>query len=231
MTETSRQGKLVYPTMAVAIANNLRDRILRFDIPQGSQLRQDSLASEFGASRIPVREALLQLEGEGLVEQQAHKGYKVTKLSVKEMEELFDLREIIETDLLARAIPRMTDEDIGNAREVERQFDETLSKGTEVATWGSLNWELHSTLYWPAQRDRTMRFLHNLHRSTDRYLRIQLNMNEMHIQRAQNEHRQLVDLCASGDTDAACQLLSQHLVGARDDLMRLLDNTDVIPSS
>src|SRR3954471_15830423 len=96
-------------TIAGMTVEALRERILRGDFPEGEPLRQDALAAELAVSRIPVREALRQLEAEGLVTFSPHRGAVVSSLSLDEIDELFELRAAIESDLLARAIPAMTD--------------------------------------------------------------------------------------------------------------------------
>src|SRR4051794_15630849 len=99
-------------TIASMTVEALRERILRGDYPEGEPLRQDALADELGVSRIPVREALRQLEAEGLVTFNPHRGAVVSTLSLDEIEELFQLRADIECDLLRRAIPNMTPEQL-----------------------------------------------------------------------------------------------------------------------
>ncbi|WP_435105974.1 GntR family transcriptional regulator [Arhodomonas sp. AD133] len=214
--------RLKRQTMSAALTDELRERILSLDIPEGEQLRQDSLAAEFGVSRIPVREALLQLEGEGLVTLSAHKGYTVTVLSLEEIRELFDLRALIEVDLLQRAIPRLDDAAITRARELLVTFDDMLVHGTQERDWGQLNWELHAALYEPAGRPRTMRIVHNLHRNADRYLRLQLKLTQRTNERARDEHNRLVHLCAERDMAEASRLLNEHILAARDDLVAFL---------
>lgn len=219
---TSKPEPVSRQTMASMVVEALRERIVSFKIPEGTQLRQDSLAAEFGVSRIPVREALLQLEGEGLVAQAAHRSYTVTSLSLEEIREVFDLRAVVEVDLLHRAMPAMTDEDIEAARSVLAVFDEMLARKAEGSHWGRLNWRLHATLYAPAGRRHTMRILQNLHRTADRYLRLQLQLTQGTIDRARAEHRRLVDLCERGDTMEAVRLLREHILLARDDLVEFL---------
>src|SRR3982751_2703327 len=102
-------------TTASMAVEALRERILRGDYPEGEPLRQDALAEELGVSRIPVREALRQLEAEGLVTFSPHRGAVVSSLSLDEIDELFELRAAIESDLLRRAIPKMTKEQLDRA--------------------------------------------------------------------------------------------------------------------
>src|SRR3954453_8371035 len=113
-------------TIASMTVEALRERILRGDYPEGEPLRQDALAEELGVSRIPVREALRQLEAEGLVTFSPHRGAVVSTLSLDEIEELFQLRADIECDLLQRAIPKMTAEQLDRATDVLDEFQEAL---------------------------------------------------------------------------------------------------------
>jgi DNA-binding GntR family transcriptional regulator len=83
------QKSLQHRTIAAAVAENLRHRILDGDFKAGLPLRQDALANEFGVSRIPIREALMQLEAEGLVKIHPHRGAIVSELSTGEVQELF----------------------------------------------------------------------------------------------------------------------------------------------
>ena len=209
-------------TVAGMLVDALRERILNLEFPEGVPLRQDSLAAEFGVSRIPLREALLRLKGEGLVTQTAHKGYAVSVLSLEEIREIFDLRALIEVDLLQRALPHITSEVIASAREVLRQFDESLAQPVSDGKWGQYNWRLHSALYAPAGRHRSMDILRKLHRNADRYLRLQLNLSDHNTSRAREEHDRLVTLCEHRDNAEATRLLAEHILAARDDLLEFL---------
>jgi DNA-binding GntR family transcriptional regulator len=209
-------------TVAGMLVDELRERILNLDFPEGGPLRQDSLAGEFGVSRIPLREALLQLEGEGLVTQTAHKGYAVSVLSLDEIREVFDLRALIEVDVLQRALPHITSETIAAARDVLARFDDALARQAEDANWGHFNWQLHAALYMPAGRLRSMDILRKLHRNADRYLRLQLNISDHNNARAREEHGRLINLCERRDNAEASRLLREHILAARDDLLEFL---------
>lgn len=208
--------------MAAMLLDELRQRILSQDLEEGAQLRQDMLATEFGVSRIPVREALLQLEGEGLVTLTAHRGYTVTRLSLEEIRELFDLRALIEVDLLRRAIPKMAAADITAARQVLTTFGDVLERRTHERDWAGLNWKLHATLYAPAKRERSLQIVHNLHSNGSRYVRLELKLTKTTNERAREEHARLVDLCEQRDTAEATRLLNEHILAARDDLIEFL---------
>jgi DNA-binding GntR family transcriptional regulator len=198
----------------------LRERILRGDYPEGEPLRQDAIADELGVSRIPVREALRQLEAEGLVTFSPHRGAVVSSLSLEEIDELFQLRADIECDLLRRAIPKMTPEQLDRATEVLDEFQDALGAG-EATRWGPLNWHFHAALYAPANRNFTMGVLQKLHQHSDRYFRMQVLLAHGGI-RANDEHRGIVAAIVRQDVDGASQLMQQHILGAGASLLALL---------
>jgi DNA-binding GntR family transcriptional regulator len=196
-------------TITTLTLEALRERILRGDYPEGSPLRQDALAADLGVSRIPVREALRQLEAEGLVTLSPHHGATVSTLSIGEVRELFEIRALIETDLLRRAIPHLSPADLDRADEILERY-ETAFRAGDVATWGELNWQFHAVLLTPAGRPLSMGLVESLQNQSDRYIRLQLSLSSAQS-RANYEHHSIVDAIREGDTDRACALLSAHI--------------------
>jgi DNA-binding GntR family transcriptional regulator len=207
-------------TIASMTVEALRERILRGDYPEGEPLRQDALADELGVSRIPVREALRQLEAEGLVTFSPHRGAVVSSLSLEEIVELFELRADIECDLLDRAIPRMTKEQLDRATEVLDEFEDALRAG-EATRWGPLNWHFHAALYAPANRNFTMNVLQKLHQHSDRYFRMQVLLAHGG-ERANAEHRAIAEAVCAKDIATARQRMRDHILGAGCSLVALL---------
>src|SRR5919112_1117173 len=105
----------------------IRERILHGTYPEGEPLRQDAIAAELGVSRVPIREALRQLEAEGLVTFTPHRGAVVSSLSLDEIDEIFALRADIESDLLRRAIPRLGADALARAAEVLDRYERALT--------------------------------------------------------------------------------------------------------
>ncbi|EAU48031.1 GntR family transcriptional regulator [Salipiger bermudensis] len=213
-----------YPTLHARILDSLREDILSGALIEGTALRQDQLASRYGASRIPVREALLQLEGEGLVRQQANRGYTVSKLSLAEISEEFDLRAMLESDLIMRAIPLMKRQHLSDAREVLDRLEGKGGKIVDAREWGEQNWLFHRTLLEPARRERTLRIIHNLHRSGGRYVRMHMSLTERTKEGADIEHRKLLRACAERDVHEARRVMAEHILLARDELLVVLGN-------
>src|SRR5215218_1520337 len=116
-------------TLTGMTADAIRERILRGHYRDGEPLRQDAIGAELGVSRIPVREALRQLEAEGLVTFNPHRGAVVSTLSLKQIRELFELRAEIEGDLIRRAVPHMKPEDHARADEILEAYESALRSG------------------------------------------------------------------------------------------------------
>lgn len=216
----TRPAAVQRQTIASMTVAALRERILRGDYPEGEPLRQDALADELGVSRIPVREALRQLEAEGLVTFNPHRGAVVSSLSLDEIDELFELRAEIECDLLRRAIPQMSAEQLERATEVLDEFQDALRAG-EATRWGPLNWHFHAALYAPAKRNFTMGVLQKLHQHSDRYFRMQVLLAHGGA-RANEEHREITAAVAKKDIATACQLMRAHILGAGSSLLVFL---------
>lgn len=197
-------------TIASSIGTEIRRRILDGRYPAGSQLRQDGLAAEFGASRIPVREALFQLEAEGLVRILPHRGAMVAPLSAADAAEALELRGALEPRLLALSAPRLTADDYARADTLLEEYAAALRAGA-TARWGALNMELHLLLYGRADRPRALGLVGSLLAECDRYTRLQLSTDSAELERADREHREIVRLCRNGHVSAACALLTDHI--------------------
>jgi DNA-binding GntR family transcriptional regulator len=211
---------LRHKTVAGAVAEDLRRRIIDGDFASGFQLRQDALAAEFGVSRIPVREALMQLEAEGLVKIHPHRGAIVSELSTEEIGELFELRAILEPRLLKASAPRLTEDDYHRLNAILQEFSLAL-EAQHVSRWGELNTELHMVLYRHAGQPRSLGIVANLLQECDRHTRLQLSLAGKR-ERAEAEHAELIRLCAAGEVRGACALLKTHIENAGQSLRDFL---------
>jgi DNA-binding GntR family transcriptional regulator len=200
-------------TVAAEAAEILRQRILSGEIRAGQPIRQEQIAQELGVSRIPLREALKQLEAEGFVTIAPHKGAVVSTLSAAEAEELFALRLQLEHWLLREAIPRMREADFAHFDAI---IDESRAPNKDtsgnLARWGELNWQFHEALYRPAGRPLSLRFLKRIHDNLDRYLRLQIAITR-DWDRAYRDHQDLVAYSRERNVEAAVALLEDHILG------------------
>lgn len=204
-----------------SIADSLRADILRGKFQSGQALKQDEIASQFGVSKIPVREALVQLKAEGLVTFYPNRGAFVSELSAAEADEIYVMRIALETAVLRRAIPSLTVAQLKHAEEILDAIDQEEN----IAEWGELNWEFHAALYAPASLPRLMDTIKALHMNIARYLVLYL-AGMAYQKKSQKEHRAILAACRHGDTEKAITVLEVHLRGAAEHLVAHLNKQE-----
>ena len=188
------------------VREGLRRAILTGDYASGVQLRQDELAERFGTSRIPVREALRQLEAEGLVTIEANKGATVTALSLPEVLELLDIRIALECRALKLAIPGMIDAAFEAAEVILQDYAASGDPGR----WGEANWAFHSVLYAPCARPKLLGMIEANYGRVDRFTRLSVSQ-AAGKDRPLREHWELLNHCRSSATAKAMTLLEEHI--------------------
>lgn len=217
---------IVYKTRTQLVVETLREKILSGEFKAGESLRQAALATELNVSRIPVREALLQLEGEGLVVFEPHKGATVTELNAKHVDELFELRAMLECNLLAASLPRLTEEKLAEASAILAKLDKALGTENAANTWSELNSNYHNCLYSAANRPQTQDLVNTLNKNADRYIRMHL-LWAGGISKAGPEHNQLLAFCKTGDVDEAVAVLKHHILSSRDEIKAFLEQREL----
>ncbi|MGH8777941.1 GntR family transcriptional regulator [Paraburkholderia sp.] len=209
--------KIVRPTTVELVTTAIRQRILSGELAPGEVLRQEALADELGVSRVPIREAITRLTGEGLLTNVPHKGAYVAELSIDEVKETFDIRLRLEPWIFSEAIPRISEAEMGKAERLINEMD-----NSDSAVWGQLNWRLHETLYLPAQREITLQMLRVLHDRSDRYFRFQVVQVPIREQ-SHEEHMALVDACRKRDAALGAKLLEHHVKTAAEQIMSVVE--------
>lgn len=202
------------------IAGDLRERILSGDLSEGETIRQEALAEEYDVSRMPVREALKQLDAEGLVVLTNNRGASVTEHSLDEIAEIFDLRVLLEVDLFRHAIPAMTTVHFAKCKDILQQMEASYD-ANDVSQWGALNHRFHEALYSAAGRSLTNDLLYRVSLQSDRYIRMHLSVTQQRGQ-ARTEHRELLRRAQAGQVDAACALLATHIGRTKKELITLM---------
>jgi len=217
---------IVYKTRTQLVVETLREKILSGEIKAGQPLRQAALAEELNVSRIPVREALLQLEAEGLVTFEPHKGATATELNASQVDELFELRAMLEGDLLASSIPNLSSEKLAEATDILAKLNKALGKENAANTWSELNSDYHNCLYSGANRPQTQDLVNTLNKNADRYIRMHL-LWAGGISKAESEHNELLDLCKERNVEKAVAVLKQHILGSRDEIKAFLNEREL----
>jgi DNA-binding GntR family transcriptional regulator len=219
---TSSESAIPRQSLTSAVAEKLRDQIIRGEISEGAQLRQDLIAGQYHVSRIPVREALRQLHAEGLITIVPNRGAIVPELSPSDIEELFAIRALLEPEVLKLSIPRLTPADLGQAEAILNTYMSELRREEHMENWGRMNWQFHSILYSRAERPHFMSIIRNVNHNGERYTRLQLYLTHG-MKRANEEHHQILKLCRKNEVAAACKLLRQHIQYAGQSLKQVLE--------
>ena len=219
---TVSESAIPRQSLTSAVADKLRDQIIRGEIADGTQLRQDVIAGQYHVSRIPVREALRQLDAEGLITIVPNRGAIVPELSPNDVEELFAIRALLEPEVLKLSIPRLTQSDLAEAEAILNKYVNELRREEHMENWGRMNWQFHSILYSRAERPHFTSIIRNVNHNGERYTRLQLYLTHG-MKRANQEHRQLLDLCRERESVAACKLLRQHIHHAGQSLKQVLE--------
>lgn len=205
-------------TVTSSVVDLIRDRIISGFYKGGQQIKQEAIAEEAGVSRIPIREALLQLEAEGLVVIHTHKGAVVASLTVDDAIDIFEARLALEPFILKKAIERATEIDIEHVRHALDDYTKGVKAKESPARLSELNWAFHKAMSRPARRPRSLALLSSLYNSADRYLRLQIDARSAQT-KALEDHKALAVAFAEGNQTLAQKLLRKHIENARDDVM------------
>jgi DNA-binding GntR family transcriptional regulator len=203
-------------SMTSQLIVRFRDRILSGTYAPGSALRQDSLAAEFGTSKIPVREALVQLQSEGLVDIFPNRGFQVRPLASAELDEVFRLRLQIEPTAVALGAKLAGAADHDAARGALEKLNEATAAG-EFASSGRLNRAFHLLLIVPRLQPVAAEILGRLHTLAQRYVQAHLRP-EGRAKRATREHAALLKAWRLGKSKEARALMHSHIKSTRTDL-------------
>jgi DNA-binding GntR family transcriptional regulator len=198
----------VFRSKPEIVHDMLRESIIHGEYKPGERLVIDEVAARLGVSQIPVREAVRQLEADGLVAFEPYTGATVTQFSPDLAYEIFALLESLEVICGRRACTCITEEQIAELGAVVTKMDASMA---EPETWSQLNRELHLMICRFACVQLVARVLEN---TLDHWDRLRLHyVTDVLVNRipaAQQEHRAMVDAFRRRDADEIEQLLRAH---------------------
>jgi len=215
-----RQELLDRDTTAKVVAERLRDEIQDGTLPPGTRLRQNEVARRFGVSTTPVREAFAQLQAEGLVKIDPHRGAVVFHPTTEDLREFYEIREVLESLAIVRAIPHLRPEAV---RELRSLIDR-MRRTEDARRWLKLNDDFHLRLYAFAKMPRLVSLIENLRDASTPYIHMFV-AGRPPSERADEEHQEILDACIRGDAEAAERAIREHLSSAANDLVRFLGGT------
>ncbi|WP_029372083.1 GntR family transcriptional regulator [Mycobacterium sp. UM_WWY] len=202
-------------TAQQAVAEALRRDITSGKLAPGSWIVQESLAEQFGMSRIPIREALKTLEAEEYITYVPHSGYRVAKLGLDELVEVFRLRDILEAELIRDAMPAVTDDVVDQMREQMTEMERCAAAGDLIGV-GLANRQFHFLTFEGSGMARTKRIVTQLWNTADAYRPLYAHL--MDLAKVNSEHVLLVDAMAARDAERVVTLNHEHRLHAIDHL-------------
>jgi len=201
----------------------VRNKILSMEYMPGDYITDSRIASELNVSRTPVREAFQRLANEGLLVSEVRRGWRIYSMTLKDIEDIFDIKCQVE-GLMARkaAMDKMDQNE--EFRQVLQDIIRRMriaSNADDVDTWLELDASLHHLLYMMAQNERAERIIKNLN---DQWHRLRSGFIKMQgrLDIATNEHEKVVSAVINHDGDSAEQAMRDHLNDVRHGLLKVL---------
>lgn len=204
------------PTAQEAVLAELRRVIASGELQPGQNIGQEVLAERLGVSRVPVREALKILQGEGRVEHRPHYGYSVTRLDLADLREAYRIRQLLETEAASLSVPLFTHAEIEALADAARKVD-LAGDAEDYAAMTEANRRFHFLLVEGAGMPRLTHLVRILWDSTDVY-RTFYYSHEGNRHRVRAEHAGIVQAVVDGDVDEVVRRLDDHRQHAIDEI-------------
>ncbi len=205
-------------TVAEEVYRSLRRDLITLRHRPGASLTEGELASVYGTSRVPVREACRRLQQEGLLQSLPYKGYFVNQISLKEIRDCFDLRLVLESYALGLAAERATAEDLDTLASLAAA-EYTYHDWESYTDFLDRNLEFHVQVAALSRNRRLIATLVDLLGSMQRFFFLGLDLGDFGAE-MRGEHEELVSLLRRGPTDAAVQCLRGQITASRDRILR-----------
>jgi DNA-binding GntR family transcriptional regulator len=210
-----------YKTMQQIVTEKIRTAIVEGKFKPNERLNQADLAAKLNVSRIPTREALRTLEAEGLVTFYPHRGAIVSTMSPEEIEEVYEIRILLEVSAAQRAMKFVTPEQL----RIVRGLQQKMVKTSDLDVWVDLNDKFHSAIYEPSGWTRLLGVIQTLRNLTTPYIRLYVSL---HGDRdaANAEHCEIATALEERDAAAMRIMMRRHLWHTCQGIVSLLRKAD-----
>lgn len=195
----------------------IRDGITYGEMLPGERLTEKELSERFQASRSTIRECLRQLESEGLLTFENHKGFRVSKLSTRQVEEIYDLRWLLESYATRLTAEKATPAQVAQLKKLQESCRKAAHKG-DLKAWLKYNNAFHLFFYENCGNDNLKLLLDTLKRRIYRYHYIIIQIPG-HFENYLAQHQKIIEACRRNDGRAAEKYMKAHLGGIKDVLL------------
>ncbi len=191
---------IVYGNVQDAVADRIREMILSGKVQPGEWLRQEDLAKALGVSTMPIREALRQMQAEGLVKFHPRRGAFVAELSVSHHQEIYRIREELEV-LACQWVSEDFDRlDLARLKQILEEI-ETAEKASNISRRLELVRAYFFTIFEASGKEHLLRILSNVWDLSQQYRRYFATLPEIGARRVR-DYRCVYEACASRDGEA-----------------------------
>lgn len=195
------------------------ERIREGTYQPGDRLKSEDIATQIGVSRMPVREALRRLSAEGLLIMKANRGATVCALTIEDIEEIFEMRAVLEGLAVRLGTPALDQRAIDDLEDLLGRMER--SRHRKDGSWLGYHRRFHEYICGLAQRPRLLRQIKSLHTALEPYVRVWfINTDSPIGESAQREHRNILETMASGDPERAEAVMQEHVRTTAPDLAR-----------
>ncbi len=210
-----------YKPLREVVAETLREAIVNGTLNPGERLMEIQLAEELGVSRTPVREAIRKLELEGFVVMIPRRGTYVADLSIKDINEVFEIRTALDVLAAGLAVERITEDELEQLERLLVEIGE-LIETDDTDRIVEVDSQFHDVLYRASRNDRLVGIINNLREQFTRFRSISIQYPGRMVKSVE-EHRRLVEAIASRDTELAQQIAREHMENSEQTLLQDLN--------
>lgn len=207
-------------TLQYKVTSKLREVILKGEFEPGERLVQEEWAEKLGVSRMPIREALQQLEVEGLVKIEPRRGAIVTPISIEDIEEIYYLRAMLEVEAVKCSLPNLEKEDIVELEELYQKMAMLKEDDIDVQKYTELNKHFHHIMKSGCQWRRIHQMIDTLWVGIPAYTPSLLSS---YLQEAHKEHKMMLDYIKQNDPEKLADAIRKHILRTRDKLIKMIE--------
>ncbi len=209
MTDNLTLNMDAYLPLRDVVFNTLREAILKGELQPGERLMELQLASKLGVSRTPIREAIRMLEQEGLAVTVPRKGAEVARMTLKDMEDVLEIREALDELAAQIACERISSEQMNRLMDTKKEFERILASG-EVKEIADVDVKFHDIIYEATDNAKLVYLLNNLREQLFRY-RVEYLKNPENYPALIQEHEAIVSALEARDKAKVTEAMHEHV--------------------
>ena len=202
------------------VYHSIRSAILKGDLKPGDRLMEMHLAQQLGVSRTPIREAIHMLEEEGLTISIPRKGAHVAGLTLKDMEDIFEIRKVLEVFALEKICKDVSPDAVVKMRFALKIYKEAMSSG-EIEALVDKDADFHGTIYEATSNHRLHGFVTQLRELLARY-RWEVLQSNLTWEKTYDEHKEIVDAIEAHDFERAKKAAIDHITTTEKIMMKIM---------